>query len=110
MACMNDKLSVINLFVLIGANKMKAIITVVGKDRVGIIAKVCNKLAELNINVLDISQTIMESNFTMVMAVDILDASAPFQTFYDELHKLGDEMGMVIHINREEIFDAMHSI
>ena len=109
MACMNDKLSVINLFVLIGANKMKAIITVVGKDRVGIIAKVCNKLAELNINVLDISQT-MESNFTMVMAVDILDASAPFQTFYDELHKLGDEMGMVIHINREEIFDAMHSI
>lgn len=89
---------------------MKAIITVVGKDRVGIIAQVCNKLAELNINVLDISQTIMESNFTMVMAVDILDASAPFQTFYDELHKLGDEMGMVIHINREEIFDAMHSI
>ena len=89
---------------------MIAIISVVGKDRVGIIATICIKLAEMNINVLDISQTILENNFTMVMAVDIKDANIPFTEVHDQLHELGDSMNLAIHIQRQEIFDAMHTI
>lgn len=89
---------------------MNAIVTVIGKDRVGIIAAVCIKLAAFNINVLDISQTIMQGKFTMVMAVDIAEANATFAAVRDALSDLGREMELTIRIQREEIFDAMHTI
>ncbi|MCF0229494.1 MAG: ACT domain-containing protein [Parasporobacterium sp.] len=89
---------------------MNAIITVVGKDRVGIIAAICNKLAEYNINVLDISQTILQNSFTMVMAVDLSAAGVTFKDAADGLNDLGRKMELSIHIQREEIFDAMHTI
>ena len=89
---------------------MNAIITVVGKDRVGIIASICVKLAEANVNVLDISQTIMQNNFTMVMAVDLNQCSVSFAELADTLNSLGRDMGLSINIQREEIFDAMHTI
>lgn len=89
---------------------MNAIITVVGKDRVGIIAAICVKLAEYNVNVLDISQTILQSSFTMVMAVDLSQTQAPFSEIAAALSQLGKEMELSIQIQREEIFDAMHTI
>ena len=89
---------------------MNAIVTVVGNDRVGIIAAVCNKLAAYNVNILDLSQTILQGAFTMVMAVDIRDSSVPFGQLSAALAELGREMGLSIRIQREEIFDAMHSI
>ena len=89
---------------------MKAIVTVVGKDRVGIIASVSVKLAELGINVLDISQTILQDYFTMVMSVDLASCTASFGDVKDILSALGDEMGLVIRIQRTEIFDAMYKI
>ena len=89
---------------------MNAIVTVIGKDRVGIIAAVCIKLTGLNINVLDISQTIMQGNFTMIMAVDVSQATASFAEIRDALADLGKEMELSIRIQREEIFNAMHSI
>ena len=89
---------------------MNAIVTVIGKDRVGIIAAVCIKLASMNINVLDISQTIMQGNFTMIMAVDVSQSTATFAEIRDALAELGKEMELSIRIQREEIFNAMHSI
>ena len=89
---------------------MNAIVTVVGQDRVGIIAAICNKLANFNVNILDISQTIMQSSFTMVMAVDLGAATAPFGELSAALADLGVEMGLSIRIQREEIFNAMHTI
>ena len=89
---------------------MNAIVTVIGKDRVGIIAAVCIKLAEMNINVLDISQTIMQGKFTMIMAVDVSEATVSFAEVHDALAELGREMELTIRIQREEIFNAMHTI
>lgn len=89
---------------------MKAIVTVLGKDKVGIIAKVAVKLAEYNINVLDISQTIFEDNFTMVMSVDMTLCRESFGTIKEMLNGLGEEMGLSIRIQRTEIFDAMYTI
>lgn len=89
---------------------MNAIITVVGKDRVGIIAAICVKLAEINVNVLDISQTILQGSFTMVMAVDVTGINVSFAKAAEMLEELGKEMELSIHIQREEIFDAMHTI
>lgn len=89
---------------------MNAIVTVLGQDRVGIIAAVCNRLANYNVNILDISQTILQGAFTMVMAVDVSKSTASFGELGKELSQLGAEMGLSIRIQREEIFDAMHSI
>ena len=89
---------------------MHAIVTVVGQDKVGIIAAICIKLAGFNVNILDISQTILKGNFTMVMAVDIAAATAPFGELSAALTELGAEMGLSIRIQREEIFNAMHQI
>ena len=89
---------------------MNAIVTVVGQDRVGLIAAVCNQLAGFNVNILDISQTIMQGSFTMVMAVDIGAATASFGDLSAALAELGAEMGLSIRIQRQEIFDAMHRI
>ena len=89
---------------------MNAIVTVLGQDKVGIIAAVCNRLANYNVNILDISQTILQGAFTMVMAVDVSQATASFGELREALSGLGAEMGLSIRIQREEIFDAMHSI
>ena len=89
---------------------MNAIITVIGKDKVGIIAAVCIKLAEMNVNVLDISQTILDGKFTMVMAVDAANANVGFEELAAQLRELGEGMELSIRIQREEIFDAMHRI
>ena len=89
---------------------MKAIVTVVGKDRVGIIAGVCVKLAEYNVNVLDISQTVMQGYFTMMMATDVSAANIPMAQLATEMEAIGKEMGLSIRIQREDIFEAMHRI
>lgn len=88
----------------------KTIITVVGKDTVGIIAKVCTYLAENNINILDISQTIVNEYFNMMMITDMNHTTKPFGDISDELEKLGEEIGVVIKCQRAEIFDSMHRI
>ena len=89
---------------------MNAIVTVIGKDKVGIIAAVCIKLAEMNVNVLDISQTILDGKFTMVLAVDAANANVGFEELAAQLRELGEGMELSIRIQREEIFDAMHRI
>ena len=89
---------------------MKAIVTVVGKDQVGIIAGVCNTLADHNINVLDISQTIMEGFFTMMMVVDLALCAESFANLQNVLKTFGEGRGLSIRIQREDIFEAMHRI
>ena len=89
---------------------MKAIVTVVGRDQVGIIAGVCNTLADYQINVLDISQTIMEGYFTMMMVVDLTACKAPFDQLRTALKDYGESRGLSIRIQREDIFDAMHKL
>ena len=88
----------------------KAIITVVGKDSVGIIAKVCTFLSEKNINILDISQTITGGYFNMMMVVDIADASKDQSRINEELGDLGEEIGVQIRAQSEEIFNMMHRL
>ena len=88
----------------------KAIITVVGKDTVGIIAKVRTYLAENGVNILDISQTIVSGYFNMMMITDISGATKSFAAISDEMEKLGEEIGVVIKCQREEIFEKMHRI
>lgn len=88
----------------------RAIITVVGKDTVGIIAKVCTYLSEANVNVLDISQTIVSGYFNMMMVVDVSGSSRDFGTIADELSVVGEGIGCIIHIQSEDIFDMMHRI
>ncbi|HCM91491.1 MAG TPA: ACT domain-containing protein [Lachnospiraceae bacterium] len=88
----------------------KTIITVVGKDTVGIIAKVCTYLANNRINILDISQTIVQDYFNMMMIVDMNDSSKPFGDISDELGQIGEEIGVVIRCQREEIFNSMHRV
>ena len=88
---------------------MKAIITVIGKDTTGIIAAVCTLLAERKINILDISQTVMEGFFTMTMLVDLTESTAAFADVSDALNAKGEEMGLVIRIQREDIFDKMRA-
>ena len=88
----------------------KTIITVVGKDTVGIIAKVCTYLAENGINILDISQTIVQGYFNMMMIVDTTNASKRSAEVAEELAKLGEEIGVVIKCQKEEIFNIMHRI
>lgn len=89
---------------------MKAIVTVIGKDRVGIIAAVCTLLASYEINVLDISQTIMQGYFTMMMAVDVSRCTVPLAQLCDKMEQAGKEMGLSIRLQREDIFQAMHRI
>ena len=89
---------------------MKAIVTVVGKDQVGIIAGVCNTLADSRINVLDISQTVMEGYFTMMMVVDLAACETPFDQLRTILKDYGEGRGLSIRIQREDIFDAMHKL
>lgn len=90
--------------------KNKVIITVVGKDTVGIIAKVCTYLSEGSVNVLDISQTIVSGYFNMMMIVDMANATASFAEISDQLDALGKEIGVTIKCQKEEIFEMMHRI
>ncbi len=89
---------------------MKAIITVLGTDKVGIIAKVCSFLADHEINILDISQTIIQGYLNMLMIVEMNETDDRFSEIADGLEKLGDEIGVVIKIQHEDIFNSMHRI
>lgn len=88
----------------------KIIITVVGHDTVGIIAKVCTYLADNNVNILDISQTILQEYFNMMMITDMTKATKEFGQISDELAALGEEIGVIIKCQREDIFKGMHRI
>ena len=88
----------------------RTIITVVGKDAVGIIAKVCTYLAENHINILDISQTTVQGIFTMMMIVDVTKMEKDFVTLIEEITKIGEDTGVQIKCQREEIFDKMNRI
>ena len=88
----------------------KCIVTVLGKDTVGIIAKVCTYLAENEINILDISQTIIQGYFNMMVITDVSDLKKDFTVLCDEMEKLGEEIGVSIHCQREEIFEKMHRL
>ena len=89
---------------------MKAILTVIGADKVGIVAGVTQSLAELEINILDISQTIMGQSFTMMMLCDLGHSKQGFGEIKEALSKKGEELEVKITVQREEIFDAMHKI
>ncbi len=89
---------------------MRAVVTVVGKDKTGIIAKVSGFLAERKVNILDISQTILEEYFAMIMIVDISDSSVSLARLAEECAEMGGKIGMSIHVQHEEIFNAMHSV
>ena len=89
---------------------MKAIVTVIGKDKVGITASVCAMLAKYNINIMDIAQTVLEEYFTMVMLVNTDNSTAPIAELSGVLRTAGEEMGLDIRIQREDIFQAMHRI
>lgn len=88
----------------------KIVVTVVGKDSVGIIAEVCTYLAQNDINILDISQTIVGGFFNMMMIVDVEKCEKDFEVFDDEIVAIGEKMGCIIKAQREEIFDSMHRI
>ncbi len=89
---------------------MRAVVTVLGSDKVGIIAKVTAVLAEYNVNILDITQTIMQSIFTMIMLVDISKSSIPFSKLVDILSDTGKELGVDIKTQHEDIFKSMQEI
>lgn len=88
----------------------KAVISVVGKDTVGIIATVCSYLAEQKINILDISQTIVQGYFNMMMIVDVTVAESTFAAVKDGLDQVGESLGVTIHCQKAEIFEKMHRI
>ena len=89
---------------------MKAIVSVFSKDRIGIIADVCVMLKDMKVNVLDLSQTVMEDVFTMVTLVDTATSDLTFDQIQESLAKGGEELGLALRIQREDIFDAMHKI
>ena len=89
---------------------MKAIVTVVGKDRVGIIANVCVQLASFNVNVLDISQTVMQGYFTMMMVTEVSECNVQLAELVTRMDQVGKDMGLSIRVQREDIFEAMHRI
>ncbi len=89
---------------------MRAVITVIGKDMVGILAKVSTECSNHNINVLEVTQSILQDMFAMIMMVDFSKSDMAFTDFADMLSKIGDEMGLSIHTMHEDIFNAMHTI
>lgn len=89
---------------------MRGIVTVVGNDRVGIIAEVCTLLASMDVNILDINQTVMQGFFTMTMLVDIGGSKTPFENISAALKAKGEETGLAIRIQREDIFNAMYKV
>ncbi|MBE6054882.1 MAG: ACT domain-containing protein [Clostridium sartagoforme] len=89
---------------------MKAILTVIGRDKVGIIAGVSNELLKLNINILDVNQTIMDKYFTMIMMLDLKESNSSFDAIKSSLVAKGEELGVEVKIQREEIFNSMHTL
>ena len=89
---------------------MRAIVTVLGTDRVGITAAVCAMLASFDVNILDISQTVLQGYFTMIMLVDASASTKPFADMVSELSEMGKASGLDIRMQREDIFNAMHRI
>ena len=89
---------------------MRAVITVIGKDRKGIIAEVSAELAKSGINILDISQTTLQEYFAMIMLVDLSDANDTFHSVRKKMEEKGQQIGMDIRIQREDIFNAMHEV
>lgn len=89
---------------------MKAIVTVIGRDKPGIIASVSALLAENNINIEDISQTVMQGFFTMVMLVNVDNSKIPFDEFVEKMNALGEKIGVEIYTQHEDIFNTMHKI
>lgn len=89
---------------------MRAVITVIGKDMVGILAKVSTICADHQINVLEVTQSILQDMFAMIMMVDIEKSDIPFEQFADELSSLGGKMGLSVHTMHEDIFNSMHRI
>ena len=89
---------------------MKAIVTLIGKDKSGIIAKVSTALAQNNVNIEDISQSIVQDYFTMIMLCNLKDSKLSLKEIITLLNKVGEEIGVSIHVQHEEIFNAMHNI
>lgn len=89
---------------------MRVVLTIVGKDKVGITAKVSNALAEMNINIININQNIMQGFFNMVLIADMAEANVPIADARDKMAALGEEIGVEIRLQSEEIFSAMHCI
>ncbi|WP_304222380.1 ACT domain-containing protein [Phascolarctobacterium succinatutens] len=89
---------------------MRVVLTIVGKDKVGITAKVSNALAEMNINIININQNIMQGFFNMVLIADMVEANVPIAEARDKMAALGEEIGVEIRLQSEEIFSAMHRI
>ncbi len=89
---------------------MKGIITVIGKDQIGIIGKVCILLSKEGINILDINQTIVQGYFNMMMIVDLSESEDEFVFLVEKLEKLGEEIGVLIRLQREDIFNCMHRV
>lgn len=89
---------------------MRAVITVIGKDTVGILAKISSACAETNINILEVTQSILQDLFVMIMLVDISESSIPFTEFADSMSALGTEMGLSVRAMHEDIFNSMHRI
>jgi ACT domain-containing protein len=88
----------------------RAIVTIIGSDRVGIIAGIANEIAAANVNILDISQSVIREFFTMIMMVDLAEASISFEELSDRLARKGEALGVRVEIQREEIFKAMHRV
>ena len=89
---------------------MRAIITVVGKDTVGILAEVSQICSKEHVNIMDVTQSIMQDMFVMIMMVDISSCAVPFSTLQDELEAAGSAMNLKIHVMHEDIFNSMHRI
>ncbi|WP_416353378.1 ACT domain-containing protein [Agrilactobacillus fermenti] len=89
---------------------MKIVITVIGQDQIGIVAKVSRKLADLKVNILDISQTLMQTNFTMILMGEIKTDTPNLAQIQTELKALGAEIGVVIRVQRSEVFDAIQKL
>ena len=89
---------------------MKAVITVIGKDMVGILARVSGKCAEANANVIEVTQSVLQDMFAMIMLVDITSLTVPFSAMADSLDQLGQELGLSVHVMHEDIFNSMHRI
>ncbi len=89
---------------------MKAVLTVVGKDAVGILAKVSTECAKYNVNILDVSQSILQDMFCMIMIGDVDKLNIPFGDFSDAMSRMGEEIGMDVHVMHEDLFNSMHRI
>lgn len=89
---------------------MKAVISVIGRDKVGIIARISNICAENNVNINDITQKVLHDTFTMIMWVEMEASEKDFSTIAKELEAAGEEMGLIIHVMHEDVFDSMHRI